>query len=236
MDSVGMSCVKYLLFLFNLLFAISGIVIFTVGILIQKVYFNYSQFIDEKFFSAPMLLIVVGIIVFVVSFFGCCGAIRESNFMLITFAVLLFIIFLTEVAGGVTGYWMQNDIHDMLQQRMSSSMKDYNKNQEITKSWDVLQSDLSCCGVESPEDWEKTVYPNGTLPHSCCPKNPVDDPCTKDVKGASTKGCLDSLQAALQHNTILVGAFGVGVALVQLFGVLLACCLARSIRREYETV
>lgn len=72
---------------------------------------------------------------------------------------------------------------------------------------------LKCCGVESPDDWEKTVYPNGTLPHSCCPKHPVDDPCTKD--SASKKGCLESLQAALEHNTILVGAFGVGVALVQ---------------------
>lgn len=73
---------------------ISGIVIFTVGILIQQKYYNYSQFIDEKLFTAPMLLIIAGVIVFIVASFGCCGAIKESNFMLITvsFKIIIFIM------------------------------------------------------------------------------------------------------------------------------------------------
>ncbi|XP_046680857.1 CD63 antigen-like [Homalodisca vitripennis] len=233
MDSVGMSCVKYLLFFFNLLFAISGITIFTVGIIIQNMYYNYSQFIDEKFFSAPMILIVVGVIVFVVAFFGCCGAIQESNFMLITFAVLLFLIFLMEVAGGVAGYVLQKDIDAMLKQRMDESMKKYNENPEITNSWNVLQYDLNCCGTDSLKDWEK-IYNNGTIPYSCCPTNPVDEPCTQDK--ANKAGCLGVLKELLEKNTALVGGFGLGVAFTQLIGVVFACCLARSIRKEYETV
>ncbi|XP_075220092.1 CD63 antigen-like [Lycorma delicatula] len=233
MDSFGMSCVKYLLFVFNLLFAISGIVIFTVGVLIQQMYYTYQQFIDDKFFSAPMLLIAVGVIVFIVAFFGCCGAIRESNFMLITFAILLCVIFITEVAGGVTGYLMQDDIHDMLESRMTTAMEKYNITKDYTNSWDVLQFDLQCCGVNEPKDWEK-VLKSPTLPHSCCSNIPVEDQCTYDK--AYQKGCLQSLQTTLEHNTVLVGGFGVGVACVQLVGVIFACCLARSIRQEYETV
>jgi len=196
-------------------------------------YYNYSQFIDDKFFSAPMILIVVGAVVFVVAFFGCCGAIQESNFMLITFAVLLFVIFLMEVAGGVAGYMMQQDIDSMLKQRMDSSMQDYNKNTEITNSWNVLQYDLKCCGTESLKDWEK-VYTNGTIPYSCCPNNPVDEPCSPDK--ANSHGCLPSLKQLLEKNTTLVGGFGLGVAFTQLIGVVFACCLARSIRKEYEIV
>ncbi|XP_054262528.1 CD63 antigen-like [Macrosteles quadrilineatus] len=233
MDSVGMSCIKYLLFFFNLLFAISGIIIFTVGIIIQKMYYNYSQFIDDKFFSAPMVLIVVGVLVFVVAFFGCCGAIQESNFMLITFAILLFVIFLTEVAGGVAGYVMQKDIDLMLHQRMGKSMEEYGKNMEITNSWNVLQYDFKCCGTQSVTDWEK-VYTNGTVPYSCCPDNPVDESCTPDK--ANNKGCLPVLKQLLEKNTALVGGFGLGVAFTQLIGVVFACFLARSIRKEYETV
>lgn len=233
MDSFGMSCVKYLLFVFNLLFAISGIVIFTVGILIQQMYYTYQQFIDDKFFSAPMLLIAVGVIIFIVAFFGCCGAIRESNFMLITFAILLCVIFITEVAGGVAGYLMQDDIHDMLEKRMAMTMSEYGIKKDYTNSWDVLQYDLQCCGVKSPKNWEP-VFHNASLPHSCCSLIPVEDECTDDK--AYQKGCLPALQATLEHNTLLVGGFGVGVACVQLIGVIFACCLARSIRQEYETV
>lgn len=233
MDSFGMSCVKYLLFLFNLLFALSGIVILTVGILIQQMYYTYQQFIDEKFFSAPMILIVVGVIVFMVAFFGCCGAIKESNAMLITFAVMLGLIFIMEVAGGITGYLLQDDIHGMLETRMASGMQDYGKHQDITNSWDVLQYDLKCCGVKSGTDWEP-VFQNTTLPHSCCPGLPVDVECVDDK--ASQVGCLATLQALLEENTVRIGAFGIGVACVQLIGVIFACCLARSIRREYETV
>lgn len=234
MDSFGMSCIKYLLFVFNLLFAISGIVILTVGILIHQMYYNYQQFIDDRFFSAPMLLIAVGVIVFIVAFFGCCGAIRESNMMLITFAILLCVIFITEIAGGVAGYLMQDNIHDMLETRMTALMKEYGgDNKDYTNSWDVVQYDLKCCGVKGPEDW-KEVFKNSSLPHSCCNDISVDDQCVEEY--AHKKGCLLSLQAALKHNTVLVGGFGVGVAFVQLVGVIFACCLARSIRQEYETV
>ncbi|XP_022188286.2 CD63 antigen [Nilaparvata lugens] len=233
MDSFGMCCVKYLLFLFNLLFALSGIVILTVGILIQQMYYTYQQFIDEKLFSAPMILIVVGVIVFVVAFFGCCGAVKESNAMLITFAVMLGLIFIMEVAGGVTGYLLQDDIHGMLETRMEDGMKDYGKHQDVTNSWDVLQYDLECCGVKSGEDW-KPVFLNSTLPHSCCHGLPVDLECNLDK--ASKRGCLPALQTVLEENTMRIGAVGIGVACVQLIGVIFACCLARSIRREYETV
>jgi CD63 antigen len=34
--------------------------------------------------ASPIALIVVGSIVFVVAFYGCCGAIRESHCMVVT--------------------------------------------------------------------------------------------------------------------------------------------------------
>lgn len=71
---------------------------------------------------------------------------------------------------------------------------------------------LHCCGVNGPTDWEK-VFQNKTLPQTCCPTVSVDEECV-DGK-AYQKGCLLSLQAALEHNTVLVGGFGVGVACVQ---------------------
>jgi CD63 antigen len=55
-----------------------------VGAVIEGFYHNYSFILDEKFFSAPALLIAVGVIVLIVSFFGCCGAVRENHCMILT--------------------------------------------------------------------------------------------------------------------------------------------------------
>ncbi|CAH1399755.1 unnamed protein product [Nezara viridula] len=232
MDSVGMSCIKYLLFLFNLLFAISGIVILTIGIMIQQMYSNYKIFIDEKLFSLPVIFIVVGVFIFIVAFFGCCGAIQESNYMLITFAALLCFIFLMEAAGGIGGYIMKEDIHEKLSAKMYSSLRNSNNYKIDNNTWNALQNDLSCCGVKSSEDWS-VIITDGTLPHSCCPNFPIDESCEK--QRATPYGCLPALENALEQNIFRIITFALIVAFVQLIGVIFACCMSRSIRK-YETV
>jgi len=69
---------------FYVLFQITGIVFISVGGVILVVYSGYSNFVDSWFFAAPLLMIVVGVIVFLVSFFGCCGAVKENHCMIIT--------------------------------------------------------------------------------------------------------------------------------------------------------
>ncbi|XP_073983461.1 CD63 antigen-like [Rhodnius prolixus] len=233
MDSIGMSCIKYLLFLFNLLFAVSGIIIFSVGIMIQQMYSSYSIFIGEKLFTLPFIFIIVGIFIFVVAFFGCCGAIKESNYMLITFAAFLCLIFVLEAAGGIVGFIMKDDINEMLESRMDKSLKEYNgKNIYYAKTWNAVQHDFSCCGVKSYTDWSNIIT-NGTLPHSCCPQTPLDERCLPEY--ANKEGCLPAFENALEHNIFLIIAFGISVAVVQFVGVIFACCMSRSIRK-CETV
>lgn len=235
MDSIGMSCIKYILFFFNLLFSLSGLALVTVGIIIKNSYYSYSRFIDDSFYSPPWILIIVGGAVFVVAFFGCCGAIRESNCMLIMFSLLLFVIVILEALVALSGYYLRSDIDLMLQTKMNASISDYATNAEIRKSWDVLQHDLKCCGVRSPHDWDAIFSPSDALlPQSCCPSLPLEDKCSEPL--ASQAGCLDALHASLESNIQVVLIAAGSVALLELIGCLFACCLASSIRQEYETV
>jgi CD63 antigen len=66
---------------------IAGIVLIIVGAVIQGFFENYSALLDDGFFSAPALLIAVGVIVFIVSFFGCCGAVKENHCMILTVSI-----------------------------------------------------------------------------------------------------------------------------------------------------
>nr|XP_031848131.1 23 kDa integral membrane protein-like [Nomia melanderi] len=88
MVSGGMTCVKYLTFFFNLIFAITGIVFIAVGTVILVVYSGYSNFMDTWFFAAPVFMIIIGAVVFLVSFFGCCGAVKENHCMIITVKII----------------------------------------------------------------------------------------------------------------------------------------------------
>ncbi|XP_022920882.1 CD63 antigen-like [Onthophagus taurus] len=235
MGSGGMNCVKYLLFCFNLLFAVSGIAILTVGAIIHTVYHHYSRFVDPTFESAPIFFIIVGVIVFVVAFFGCCGAVRENHCMVITFSVLILLIFGLEAIVGIAGYIRRNDVESMLENRLNESMYNYFNQSGVEKSWNILQHEMKCCGMNGPSDWRQ-ITQNNTLPHTCCPDTVNDGTCTINSLNVYKASCLEELKDTIVTYGALIGGVGIGVALVQIIGVIFACCLARSIRKEYETV
>jgi CD63 antigen len=66
------------------LFQITGIAILTVGAIIQSEYSQYEDLLNENYFSTPGLLIAIGVIIFIVAFFGCCGSIKENYCMMLT--------------------------------------------------------------------------------------------------------------------------------------------------------
>lgn len=49
-------------------------------------YLNVFISVDELW-SAPIIMIVIGAIVFIIAFLGCCGAIKESSCMVLTVSV-----------------------------------------------------------------------------------------------------------------------------------------------------
>ncbi|XP_061934986.1 CD63 antigen [Apis cerana] len=236
MVSGGMACIKYLTFLFNLIFAITGIVFIAVGTVILVVYSGYNNFMDSWFFAAPILIIIVGVIVFIVSFFGCCGAVKENHCMIITFSVLLLLIFALELGAGIAGYMMRGDVHTMVENRLNITMGEYVTNDDIHRSWDIMQHDLQCCGIIGATDWAHVGFSDNIVPNSCCKEVPEGNKCDSNSIHIHSNGCMNNLQSAIEHNALILGGVGIGIAVIQLIGVIFACCLARSIRREYETV
>ena len=105
-----MKCVKYLLFSFNLIFLITGLALIITGCVIQGVYSNYLDFLGDSFFNTPVLLVVVGCIIFFVTFFGCCGAIKEHHGMTLAFSVFLALILIIELGAGIASYTFRDQV------------------------------------------------------------------------------------------------------------------------------
>lgn len=69
---------------------ITGIVFMAVGTWIIIAYKGYSNFMSVWMFAIPALMIIVGIVVFLTSFFGCCGAAKEHHCMIITVKIIFY--------------------------------------------------------------------------------------------------------------------------------------------------
>ncbi len=57
-----------------------------------------------------VLLVVVGCIIFFITFFGCCGAIKEHHCMTLTFAVILSLILIIEIGAGISSYAFRDQV------------------------------------------------------------------------------------------------------------------------------
>ncbi|CAD1473395.1 unnamed protein product, partial [Heterotrigona itama] len=63
---------------------VCGLGILTLGVIVHLRVTEVTDHIDTNLTFPSITLIVIGSIIFVISFFGCCGAIRESHCMIIT--------------------------------------------------------------------------------------------------------------------------------------------------------
>ncbi|XP_015233877.1 PREDICTED: tetraspanin-2-like [Cyprinodon variegatus] len=145
----GMKCVKYLLFIFNFIFWLMGSFVLAVGLWLRFEPDTVSLLDDKDapytFFLGVYILIGAGSLIMLVGFFGCCGAVRESQCLLGSFFACLLIIFGAEVAAGVFGFINKDKIIDDVQ---NFYKKIYNENSNSTVILSYYKV-LNCCGTSS---------------------------------------------------------------------------------------
>lgn len=236
-----MKIVKYLIFIFNLIVFVAGIAMIILGSVIQAEFSGYYGFFGNDVNSAAVFIIVIGIIIVIISFFGCCGAYRESHWMLITFSVLLSIVFVLEIAAAITALVLDSELQGFVNNSMMRTLTDYGVNESA--DWDQMQSSMECCGVNSYLDWAENPEYNkeNTVPDSCC----IDDSSrncagkvlkTNDTSNIYTEGCATKMTEWIEENMELVIGISAALAVLQIVGVVLACVLASAIRQQYQPV
>lgn len=235
----GLKCIKYLVFFFNFIFWLCGLALIVVGVLVQISLHKTIKMSDVSASGAPIVLIAVGVIVFLVAFFGCCGAWKENYCMVTVFAVLMGLIIIVEIAAAITVYIFRGKVTTVVQDSLADMISNYNNSSpEFKKSVDKLQQDLKCCGVNSTADWRGFSPEGNTVPDSCCVKVTVG--CGKGTMSDKSKvfgtGCREALEAALKANVKWVIAAALVIAFLQIVGLVFACLLMKGIRSGYEVM
>lgn len=149
------------------------------------------------------------------------------------------VIFIIELAVGIAAIAFRSDVGDALQNTLESSIRKSDHNDLV--AWDNVQRKLQCCGVNGPADWVD-LSKNRTLRSSCCRPEHIDIE-TNDCKLAYPlfkdkyfqEGCVTKLKAKIERNAEPLIGVGIGIAFIQLLGIILACWLASAIRKEQAT-
>ncbi|XP_077994679.1 tetraspanin-18-like [Glandiceps talaboti] len=244
----GMKCIKALLFIFNFIFWLSGVALAGVGIWIVVDSESFIAILDNPLIiNAAYIMIGVGGFVLIVGFCGCCGAIKESRCLLGFYFTMLLLIFCAELAAGVLASIYGSDIEKYVEDAMNRTLvEDYGQTKLITDSWNDAQLIFECCGTYGYEDYLTTMwYADGQtqdFPSSCCKiisltsgKLENEAEClNKNPAYMNPEGCVAKFKTWVDDRIYILGGVGIGVAGLQLFGMIFAICLCRSIRSSSD--
>ncbi|XP_053184976.1 tetraspanin-1-like [Scomber japonicus] len=239
---------KVMMFIFNGGIFVAGAAILGVGVWV-KVDSASLLGIVEQVDDAPSglsqlanisyLLMAVGGVLLVIGFLGCCGAIRESRCMLLTFFTIVLIIFLVEVAGAVV-LLVFEDLADKLligveEEVVNSIRKDYGSSDSLTSLWNATMIDFKCCGFTNYTDFDGSPYytaHKNSYPPMCCNETLTDDTgvCSREsAQLSSVEFCFDKLLQVIKDNAVIVAGVALGIGALEIAAMVVSMVLYKSI-------
>lgn len=240
-NACGTICLKYLIFLFNIIFWLAGGAVLAVGVwtLVEKG--DYISLLSSGFYSASAyILIAAGGVVIVTGIIGCCATLREKKSLLIVYLCLLVCIFLLEIIAGVLAYITYQELDEDLRQNLKTTMQQKYRQpgeERVTQAVDNLQQEFKCCGSHNYSDWTDNVWiqqNQQAVPDSCC-KTPTERCGRRSHPSNIYKlegGCIMKLEEFILKQLHILGAVGIGIAFLQLLGIIFTCCLYRNLEED----
>uniref|UniRef100_A0A8C1ZFZ0 Tetraspanin n=1 Tax=Cyprinus carpio TaxID=7962 RepID=A0A8C1ZFZ0_CYPCA len=229
MEGDCLSCIKYLMFIFNFFIFLGGSFLLGVGIwvLVDPTGFREIVAANPLLFTGVYAILIMGGMLFLLGFLGCCGAIRENKCLLLFFFMLILIIFLAELAMAILAFIFRE--HRLLHQGVESTLPS-----TITYCTKYSTIMFDCCGVNSAEDFDdqslfRLVNHSRLVPEVCCQRNDLmmsKEECLKGIMPIRNKV---SNEYKLTY-IYMAGALAIVVLTIELFAMVFAMCLFRGIQ------
>ncbi|CAL8277420.1 tetraspanin-9 [Gadus morhua] len=231
-------CVKYMLFLFNLLFWLGGCGLLGVGVWLSVSQGSFAT-LSPSFptLSAANLVITLGTVVMVTGFLGCLGAIKENKCLLLSFFIVLLIILLAELILLILFFVYTDKVSENARRDLKEGLGLYTSenNAGLSNAWNTIQTEWHCCGVDGHTDWHAALQAK-VVPDRCC--QDVQPGCGRNASSTVwTRGCYDKVEEWLDDNKHLIGTIAMCVLVVQLLGMAFSMTLYQQIHRagkKYE--
>ncbi|KAJ8917821.1 hypothetical protein NQ315_010730 [Exocentrus adspersus] len=219
---------KYILFFFNLLILICAVAFIALAV----IYRQNNAGVDIM--SLSSLAIAIGVLIALIAFFGCCGAIKESSCLLTTYAAILLTIFIIQVVLAILAFVaIKNDgteVETLVRDHLKNLYAKQSTNKADLEVLETVHRAYECCGLDGPSGTEVL---NGTqIMISCCKKGTVT--CT--TSNAYQEGCVSALTDFLKSNVKIIGIIAIIFAVVELLCALFAFHVRKTIANQGKYV
>ncbi|KAF3686773.1 Tetraspanin-18 [Channa argus] len=243
MEGDCLSCMKYLMFIFNFFIFLGGSFLLGVGVwvLVDPMGFREIVAANPLLFTGVYVILAMGSMLFLLGFLGCCGAIRENKCLLLLFFMLILFIFLAELAAAILAFLFREHLtREYFTRELKRHYQGHNNTDVFTSTWNAIMTTFDCCGISGPEDFEESLFrllnPNKIVPEACCQRNsfPGDVNVEQCVSGSvafrHNKGCYSSMVDYFETYIYTAGALAIVVLTIELFAMVFAMCLFRGIQ------
>ncbi|KAG9478228.1 hypothetical protein GDO78_013300 [Eleutherodactylus coqui] len=209
-------CLKFTLIVYSTIFWLIGALVLAIGIYAEVERQKYKT-LHGAFLAPAIILILLGVLMFVVSFIGVLASLRDNLCLL-------------------------KATMEFLNKNIRKGIRNYYDDLDFKNIMDFVQKQFKCCGGAEYMDWEKNEYHSCSapgplacgVPYTCCITNKTAVMNTlcgyhamkfqrqEAQRFIYVRGCTDAVIIwFLDNYTIMAGAL-LGILLPQFIGVLLS--------------
>merc|ERR1719220_3029319 len=136
--------------------------------------------------------------------------------MMQTYGAILVVLLIAQIGTAIAVFVMRGTIEDTMREDLENTQADYGKpgKDAVTEAWDALQETFTCCGTNGTISWTNAgIVPT---PESC---------------GSHTNGCFQDFVEFLRGSSLVMGAIGIAVGLLQICVAIIAICLGGKMEK-----
>uniref|UniRef100_A0A9L0R5V4 Tetraspanin-15 n=1 Tax=Equus caballus TaxID=9796 RepID=A0A9L0R5V4_HORSE len=209
---------KFSLTIYSTVFWLIGALVLSVGIYAEVERQKYKT-LESAFLAPAIILILLGVIMFIVSFIGVLASLRDNLCLLQSFMYILGICLIIELIGGVVALIFRNQTIDFLNDNIRRGIENYYDDLDFKNIMDFVQKEFKCCGGEDYRDWSKNQYHDCSapgplacgVPYTCCFRNTRLS--VQDV--IYVRGCTNAVLIWFMDNYTIMAGLLLGILLPQ---------------------
>ncbi|CAB3230813.1 unnamed protein product [Arctia plantaginis] len=225
------ACLKTFLFIFNIVFWLTGLLLLIVGLWAEFDLHKYMELSPEFSGTAPHVMIGIACLIVVVTSIAFSCIIKGQPVLLYIYGGFLACIFMMDAGVAVAVSCYRDTFGKSLRDGLTQTIMSAN---QTKTNFDFTQETFHCCGVSNYTDWI-LLSPQKVIPRSCCLD--LQNCVTANYSKVYQRGCYEVITEYLENNMDILVGIAIGTAFLPLIGTLLSCFLASYIKKsKYDTV
>jgi hypothetical protein len=204
-DETIFRSMKFFVVIFNIITALVGLALVIFGI-----YAFYRSELALYSKTIPTTMVIIGILVFLVSFVGCLGAEMENRPMLMLNFSILLVLVLAQAITTIFTFSNTDKVDESLEQAW---MRAYMHRPKLIRR---IEDEYSCCGY-------RNIYDHA-----------VPDNCSANPYYGYEVSCFTQLLGAYKSNQTSIGVVGALIGIVQIVALLAALAMIHYLPPQNE--